>query len=127
MAKLQLGKAPTSFKRTITIEQLDGSKASIELDFKYRTRTQYAELLDSILVTDEKKSKKADEQKSFAEILKMQGDGTIDFMLQIANGWDLEDEFNRANVTILVDTFPNATTEINEAYRVAILEGRLKN
>jgi hypothetical protein len=127
MAKLQLGKAPTSFKRTVTIEQLDGTKDTIELDFKYRTRTQYAELLDSILSPDTKKNKKADEPKSFAEILKSQGDGTIDFIMQIANGWDLEDAFNRENVAILVDSFPNATAEINESYRVAILEGRLKN
>jgi hypothetical protein len=125
MAKLQLGKAPTSFKRTVKIQQLDESFVTIELDFKYRTRTEYAELIDTILKP--KDGKKAKDDISFADTIKELGEGTIDFILQICNGWDLEDEFNRENVAILVDQFPSASTEISDAYRLAILEGRIKN
>ena len=127
MAKLQLGKAPVNFKCTVTFSKLDKTKVSIELDFKYRTRKQYAELIDAVVKGEEDKKPKKDETKTFTELLEKGSNETIDFILQIANGWDLSDEFNRDNVAILVDQFPSATNEINEAYRVAILEGRLKN
>ena len=127
MAKLQLGKAPENFKCTVTFSKLDKTKVSIDLDFKYRTRKQYAELIDAVVKGEEDKKPKKDETKTFTELLEKGSNETIDFILNIATGWDLEDEFNRDNVAILVDEFPSATNEINEAYRVAILEGRLKN
>ena len=48
MAKIKLGSTPKSFKRIVTVDMLDGTKGSIECQFKYRTRTQFGQFLDTV-------------------------------------------------------------------------------
>lgn len=129
MAKLVLGNAPKNFNKSITIELLDGSTADIEMKFKYRTRKEYAALLDAIMQKEApKKGKKAEVvEESISEVFARLGDGTADFILDIADGWDLDDAFNKESVIDLIDKFPAATNAISEAYRIACLEGRLGN
>ena len=124
MAKFSLASAPKTFKRKVTITLLDDSTADIELTFKYKTRTEYAKLLDEVMKQD-----KVDESKteSAVDIFKRLGAGTVEFLRKIVEGWDLDDEFNKSNVSELIDKFPAAANEITEAYRIAILEGRTKN
>ena len=124
MAKFSLASAPKTFKRKVTITLLDESTADIELTFKYKTRTEYAKLLDEVMKQD-----KADDSKteSAVDIFKRLGAGTVEFLMKIVEGWDLDDEFNKSNVSELIDKFPAAANEITEAYRIAILEGRTKN
>ena len=124
MAKFSLASAPKTFKRKVTITLLDDSTADIELTFKYKTRTEYAKLLDEVMKQD-----KADDSKteSAVDIFKRLGAGTVEFLMKIVDGWDLDDEFNKSNVSELIDKFPAAANEITEAYRIAILEGRTKN
>lgn len=124
MAKFSLASAPKTFKRKVTITLLDDSTADIELTFKYKTRTEYAKLLDEVMKQD-----KIDDSKteSAVDIFKRLGAGTVEFLMKIVEGWDLDDEFNKSNVSELIDKFPAAANEITEAYRIAILEGRTKN
>lgn len=124
MAKFSLASAPKTFKRKVTITLLDDSTADIELTFKYKTRTEYAKLLDEVMKQD-----KVDDNKteSAVDIFKRLGAGTVEFLMKIVEGWDLDDEFNKSNVSELIDKFPAAANEITEAYRIAILEGRTKN
>jgi len=124
MAKFSLASAPKTFKRKVTITLLDESTADIELTFKYKTRTEYAKLLDEVMSKE-----KADDEKtqSAVDIFKRLGAGTVEFLMKIVEGWDLDDEFNKSNVADLIDKFPAAASEITEAYRIAILEGRTKN
>lgn len=124
MAKFSLASAPKTFKRKVTITLLDDSTADIELTFKYKTRTEYAKLLDEVMKQD-----KVDDSKteSAVDIFKRLGAGTVEFLMKIVEGWDLDDEFNKSNVSELIDKFPAAANEITEAYRIAILEGRTKN
>ncbi len=124
MAKFSLASAPKTFKRKVTITLLDDSTADIELTFKYKTRTEYAKLLDEVMKHD-----KVDDSKteSAVDIFKRLGAGTVEFLMKIVEGWDLDDEFNKSNVSELIDKFPAAANEITEAYRIAILEGRTKN
>jgi hypothetical protein len=127
MAKLQLGNSPVNFKQEVSFLRLDGEEVTIEISYKYRTRSQYAELLDEILAPVEQKKSKKDEVLKVAEMLKQQDVSTVEFMLKIADGWDLEDEFNKENLTALLNEFPSAAKAINETYRITILEGRVKN
>ncbi len=124
MAKFSLASAPKTFKRKVTITLLDDSTADIELTFKYKTRTEYAKLLDEVMKQD-----KVDDNKteSAVDIFKRLGAGTVEFLMKIVEGWDLDDEFNKSNVSELIDKFPAAANEITEAYRIAILEGKSKN
>lgn len=124
MAKFSLASAPKTFKRKVTIMLLDDTTADIELTFKYKTRSEYAKLLDEVMKAD-----KHDEEKTetAVDIFKRLGAGTADFLIKIVEAWDLDDEFNKANVADLIDKFPAAANEITETYRVAILEGKTKN
>ena len=124
MAKFSLASAPKTFKRKVTITLLDDSTADIELTFKYKTRTEYAKLLDEVMKQD-----KVDDSKteSAVDIFKRLGAGTVEFLMKIVEGWDLDDEFNKSNVSELIDKFPASANEITEAYRIAILEGKSKN
>ena len=58
MAKLVLGSAPKTFKSKITFELLDGGKADIEMIYKYKTRNEYAKLIDSTVDEQEATGKK---------------------------------------------------------------------
>lgn len=124
MAKFSLASAPKTFKRIVTITLLDDSTADIELTFKYKTRSEYAKLLDEVM-----KAEKSDETKAetAVDIFKRLGAGTAEFLMKIVEAWDLDDEFNKSNVADLIDKFPAAANEITETYRIAILEGKSKN
>lgn len=125
MAKIQLGKAPKNFKRKITIELLDGTKGDVEFNFIYRTRSDYAELMDKTLAAES--GAEVPKNETAAQAFERIGAGTVDFIQSIADGWDLEEEFNSENIKQLIDTYPAITVAASEAYRLAILEGRTKN
>lgn len=125
MAKIKLGNAPKNFKRKITIELLDGTKGDVEFSFVYRTRSEYAELMDKTLA--EESGVEVPKNETAAQAFERIGAGTVDFILAIADGWDLDDEFNAENIKTLIDTFPAITPAASEVYRHAVLEGRTKN
>jgi hypothetical protein len=60
-------------------------------------------------------------------------DTNADYILKIAEGWNLTDdegaplEFNRANVAQMCDELPGVAMEIINVYRMAVSEGRLGN
>lgn len=125
MAKIKLGNAPRNFKRKITIDLLDGTKGDVEFSFIYRTRSEYAVLMDKTLAAEA--GAEVPKNETAAQAFERIGAGTVDFILSIADGWDLEEEFNAENVKTLIDTYPAITVAASENYRMAILEGRAKN
>lgn len=133
MAKFTLGKNPQNFKREVLIDNFDGTQDTIEMTFKYRTRSQYAQLVDEMIEgagAFKAKAKKTDDAEKVLTLKSMlaeQDDLTVNFLMQVADGWDLTDEFNAANIKRMKDEVPAAIEAITEAYRVSILEGRLKN
>ena len=136
MAKIVLGQRPESFKKTVEIPLLDGSTSDVTLTFMYRSRTQYAELIDKhndaarARHKNEGDTRPQDGEDKVFRLEKFVGlnnDADADLILKIADGWDLEDEFDKANVKRLIDDFGGASTKIVETYRIAINEGRLGN
>ena len=130
MAKLSLASAPKTFKRTVSIPLLDGSDADIEITYKYKTRSDYAKLLDDVVKSEKPKDKQKEGEEvteSAVDIFKRLGAGTVDYLMKIIESWDLDDEFNKANIADLIDKFPSAANKISETYRIAILEGATKN
>lgn len=133
MAKVILGARPKSFSKTVEFPMLDGTVGSIKVDYIYRTRTEFGELIDGI--NGESKAK-ADlpptvDQVPVAFSLEKHSAETIaanaDYILKIANGWDLDSEFSRASLIQLGDEVPAAHQAIMDTYRLAITEGRLGN
>jgi hypothetical protein len=130
MAKIKLGARPKSFKHKVTVAMPEGGDGVIEVVYKYRTRKEFGEFLDGILAEAKIKAvPKTDDEValSLAEALARTSDANADMILQIAEGWDLEHEFNHANVAQLCDELPGVAMAIINDYRMAVAEGRLGN
>jgi len=144
--KIVLGKRPESFKKTVQATMLDGSTGCMEVEFKYRSRTELAEL------TDEMQAKLKDEANveierfnaavekakqsgspipeftmTQGEIVKRQTAVAVQYIQAIALGWNLDAEFDKDGIAELVDTLPAMADALKDDYRAAINEGRLGN
>jgi hypothetical protein len=121
----------------VIIDMHDGSQASLQIEFKYRSRSEYAQFIDSI-IANAKKSAEAEKPKTedeslqdkeltMQEILNQQGDLAIETIMQIAVGWELSDKWNKKSLSELHDKFPGAFNAINNAYSASVVHGQLKN
>jgi hypothetical protein len=136
MAKITLGKRPKNFKKTISVQMLDGTTGTVECVFKYRTKKEYGEFIDGITeaaraAEKAKETPKAEEAEvkpfSLAEYLEKSVDAGADYILQILEGWNLDVELSKESVEDLANEFPGAAAAIIETYRTAVTEGRLGN
>lgn len=124
--KIKLGNRPKSFKHTVKFKLLDGSEGQIECLYKYRTRTEFGEFLDHLMAAA-KIDKSRDGEISMAELMGKTRDANADYLLDVLEGWDLDEDLNRDALQQLADEVPAASNAIMEAYRMAIQEGRLGN
>lgn len=145
MAKLILGKPPKTISKELTFPMLDGTTGSIKVDFKYRTRSEYAKFVDdqaekvkaqAEVELAEMKAKAAEQKDAGLSIdlgmpeADMQARKTqsqADFIIGALDGWNLDIPFDREAVGQLVDEVPQAAQTIIAAYREAMTEGRLGN
>ena len=128
MAKIKLGNRPKSFKRIVKVPMLDGSEGSIEVTFKYRTRSEFGAFIDSITEAAGIKSKADDDAKfSLADLMEKTKESNADYLFKVIEGWNLDEEFTLPNVAQLCDELPGAASAIMETYRLAVTEGRLGN
>lgn len=130
MAKIKLGARPKNFKKQIKVTLPEGGEGVVEMSYIYRTRTEFGkfvdELLDSAGVANNIGS--AEELKfSMQAALAKTKETNADYIMAIADGWNLDEEFNRANVEQLCDELPGAAQEIMDQYRDAVAQGRLGN
>lgn len=126
MSKIKLGTPPKEFKKDVTIPLLEGDSEDVTFTFKFRTRQQYGELVDAM---NEKSSKppKGNKPLTTKEGFEIGAQLAIDYIMDIASGWSLPEEFNKDNIRLFVDNIPGASMAVTEAYRLAIVEGRIKN
>jgi len=130
MAKIKLGSRPKNFTRIITVDLPEGGKGSVEVLFKYRTRTEFGAFIDNLLDKAGVAPKDTSEEAlkySLKQALEATIDQNADYILQIADGWNMDEDFNRDNVAQLCDELPGAAQAIMDAYREAITTGRLGN
>lgn len=130
MAKISLGKRPKSFKRVIKVPMVEGGFAAVEVAFIYRTRTEFGQFVDGVMKAAQVVPASAsddDVEFSLRDALERTRDTNADYILQIAEGWDLDEPFSRAAVVQLCDELPGAAQAIISEYRAAITEGRLGN
>lgn len=126
MAKIILGKRPTSFKRVVNFTMLDGSIGAIEVTFKYRTRSEFGAFIDSML-SAAGKTPSAEGEFKMKDLMAKTVEANADYLVQVVDGWNLEFEFNHETAQQLCDEVPAAANAIMDAYRVAVTEGRLGN
>lgn len=134
MATIKLGARPKNFKKVVTFPMLDGTEGSIEVLFKYRTRREFGAFIDSIVESAKLKAPvvaPVDGEApafSMADLMERTAGSNADYILQVAEGWNVVDaEFTADAVQQLADEIPAAAIAIMEAYRVAVTEGRVKN
>lgn len=130
MAKIILGKRPKNFKTKVTFPMLDGELGSVEISYIYRTRTEFGTLIDGLMEDAgvEATGASEDSQKfSLAQALEKTRDTNADYIMKVADGWNLDVEFDRKSVAQLCDEIPAAALAIMNTYRNAITEGRLGN
>lgn len=126
MAKIKLGNRPKNFKRVVTFPMLEGGDGSIEVTLKYRTKTEFGQFIDG-LFADAKEKQPEDGQFSMADLMGKARDKNAAYLLDVVEGWNLDEPLNRETAEQLCDELPAAAAEIMETYRKAIVEGRLGN
>jgi hypothetical protein len=130
MAKIVLGKRPESFKKKITVALPEGGMGEITISYIYRTRTEFGAFVDEVFKdAGVKPAGKSDEEVriSLAEALAKTIEMNAEYIMKIANGWDLEAEFSADSVKQLCDELPGVAMALIDTYRQAISEGRLGN
>lgn len=134
MAKIRLGQRPKNFKRTVKFHLVDGSEAAIEVTYKYRTRSEFGAFIDKMRAeTGDTVVPLGDDGFSMAALMEKTAGSNADFILQVAEGWNLIDEddkpveFTRDTIQQLADEYPVAATAVMDTYRVAVTGARLGN
>ena len=140
-ARVVLGKRPATIRRTVTAPLPEGGEGMIEMDFRYRTRQEYGQLLDSRMAA----AKSADADRAAAsaaaveagdavlpsltagELQALSVKATAEHILDIATGWGLPEPFDLEHVSQLCDELPGLASAIVDDYRTAIVEGRRGN
>lgn len=132
--KVVLGKPPEIPVQNVTVTLLDGSTAIIPCKFIYRTRTQFGAFMDEAEISPPQTAADAD-AASDSEQQKLTWEGAytkgVEHMAaslcKVLKGWELDIPFDSKTIFQLVDEVPGVVQAIMDAYRAAILEGRLGN
>lgn len=102
-----------------------GGEASIKAVFKYRTRKEFAALLNEVFGNAEKIE---GDQIDFVALTDKDIGKAADRLIESLVSWDVEGfALNKANLTQLADECPAAISAMWTSYRVACTEGRLGN
>ncbi len=136
--KVKLGQRPKSIPATVSVAMLDGSEGLIPVSFVYRTRTEFAQLMDDMVnkANSEAKASAAAAEAApegertttlTGDIQRLTVKSNADYLMLALDGWGLDEPFSRKAVEQLCDEMPAAATAIIERYRAAITEGRLGN
>jgi len=123
MAKIKLGNRPKNFKQAVSFTMLDGMTGTIECVFKYRTRIEFGAFLDSVFADAGETSDKF----AMADLMEKTRNKNAEYLSQVLDGWNLDEELSLENLQQLADECPGAVHAVMESYRAAILDGRLGN
>lgn len=130
MAKIKLGQRPKSFKHKVSFRMLDGTTGVIEVEYKYRTRSEFAAFIDKVRAAAAARAEAKDEgekESTVAEVMAQTAEHNADYILDIVQSWNLDEPLNVENVKQLCDEMPGAAQAIIDAYGPAVNEGRLGN
>lgn len=116
-----------TFKATVHIPiPGDGDQTQpLEFTFKHKNRTEFAKFmqaLDDVKFVD-KEVTSIDTDAKVQEGL----DIDVGFVMEIAEGWALSDEFTKENVTLLLQNYFGASNVIVSTYVDSLLAAKTKN
>ncbi|MBX9849593.1 MAG: phage tail assembly chaperone [Rhodocyclaceae bacterium] len=103
MPKLKLTPNPT-FQKDVDIHVPGESPCQVKFTFKHRTRAQ----LDAFIKSRPEKS-------------------DIESVMEMAEGWDLEDEFGKASLEKLIENYVGSPMAIYTTYIDELVKAKAKN
>ena len=124
--QIVLGKRPDGLPDTLTIKMPDGTDGLLPVTFKYRTRTEFGEFLDSIFgVTPPDfdgtaKNAAANQQRGTAQY-------NGQYIFGCLKDWGLDAPFTLQACIQLADELPGVAQAVMNRYRKLSIEGRLGN
>jgi hypothetical protein len=138
MAKVVLGKPPKTFTVPVSIPLLDGTTGTMEVTYKYRTRSEFAAFVDTMVQAAKDAPQSASEAPAnspaagapvdvFSTATARLLDTNTGYLMKCMEGWNLDAEFNHDNLRALCDQIPQAAAVLMDTYRDAVQEGRLGN
>ena len=120
------GARPETITAPVSFVRVTGEVAEMDCKFKYRTRREFGELWDE--VSNANVPPPADGEKfSFANLADRGLEFSAERTLKYLVGWGVEIELNKAALVQLFDEEPNAAAAFWDAYRAALVDGRVKN
>ena len=136
--KFAFGAAPKEFTKAVGIVLVTGEVAEINFTFIYRTRAEFAALVDENMVKAQAEADAADKaaagdgaapapRKTMKDLYDQIDKIGVDYVLKIAKGWDLSDTFDAASLQRLENENPGSLNAISTVYRMAVAEVRTKN
>jgi len=147
MAKIKLGARPQHITRTITATMPDGTVGAIEARYRYRTRVEFGAFIDERVAAA--KAKAAAEAEAFSQSVRAaveagqpapepaafsvagqqreSRDANAAYLLDILDGWNLDEPLSLDSARQLCDEAPGMAQALIDGYREAVVEGRLGN
>lgn len=103
MAKLKLVANPT-FKAKVPIPMAGGEIVEVQMTFKHRTKAALDDWVNS-----------------------REGKSDSDLFLDMVDGWELDDAFNKENVDLLLENYIGAGLATYKTYLDQLVQARLGN
>lgn len=129
-SKIKLGQRPKTFKPFPVKFELpeDGTEATIEVTYKYRTRKEFGALVnemyaDAGIVQPKTESGSVDFEKLHQQL----GEKSAGHLLKSIEAWNLDERLGLESLKQLCDEMPAAAAALSMAYAAACTEGRLGN
>lgn len=135
-AKVVLGQRPQRVPLLVDVPLPDGTIASVTIQYRYRTRTEYGEMLDRRMAearaadaaqADSEAGKQWVKPYSEAEHQQRVLGALAQHILDIADGWDLDEPWGADAVRQFCDELPAGALAVIDRYRQALVEGRRGN
>jgi len=98
--------ADSTFNAKVAIPVPGKDAVDVGFDFKHRTK---------------------DELKAFLADKKVAKSSDAEYVMELATGWELTDEFNVKNVAVFLQHYHRAASAIRDKYFAELADIRLKN
>ncbi|WP_454838204.1 phage tail assembly chaperone [Pseudomonas mohnii] len=127
MAKFSIAPKPT-FTVDVAIPQVGGKPAMVPFTFKYRDRTELAELFDSWKEKAEAIGERfKGTEPTLTEITAAEVEQGVDQIKDLVVSWGFNDKLNDESITALVKSCIGVSDAVVKAYSEAFGKARLGN
>lgn len=124
-AKNQFSLNPNpTFPATVLIPLPGADSQPLQFTFKHMGRLQFAEFIKSL---DAARVSDVEVQTLESVSAEVGLNADVGFIMEVVGGWALQDEFNEANLRILLDSYYGASRAILSTFIEALTVAKAKN